>query len=79
MLWWLARFYGHPEEHRRKETWNLLDLLKPNIDQAWCVLSDFNEIISQGEKMGGRQRLEDQMEEFIEAWFENDLFYLGWV
>lgn len=39
-----------------KKTWNLLSLLKRTTDQAWCVLDDFNEIVSHDENIDDRQR-----------------------
>ncbi|XP_042954504.1 uncharacterized protein LOC122290887 [Carya illinoinensis] len=78
MPWILSGFYGHPEVSRRKYTWNLLSILKPTNDLAWCVIGDFNEIISQAEKEGSRPRSESQMEDFRQCLEGNGLYDLGW-
>ncbi|XP_042944640.1 uncharacterized protein LOC122278525 [Carya illinoinensis] len=62
--WLLTSFYGHPKTSKRKSTWNILSSLKPVNNQGWCVIGDFNEIVSQSEKVGGKERPEGQMDEF---------------
>lgn len=58
VLWLLADFYSHPDVSKRRVAWNLLSLLKPSIDQLWCVIGVFNKIVTQVEKVGGRPRPE---------------------
>lgn len=41
--------------------------LKPFDEIPWLVLGDFNEILDLSEKVGGRNRIERQMESFREA------------
>lgn len=60
-------FYDQPETSRREEAWNLLKSLKTGDNQGSCVLGDFIEIITNDEKMGGKPRLERQMESFKAA------------
>lgn len=50
--WFLTGFYGHPETSKRKESRALMSFLKPPNNQAWCVVGDFNGILSQGENRG---------------------------
>ncbi|XP_042952162.1 uncharacterized protein LOC122289251 [Carya illinoinensis] len=76
--WLFTGFYGHPETAKRKLSWNLLHMLKPEAEVPWCVAGDFNEIIYQTEKWGGGQREESQMRMFREAMEENELFDLGY-
>lgn len=46
---------------------------------AWCVASDFNEILCQSEKFGGKMRVEYQMARFREALENNELYDAGYV
>ncbi|XP_042952137.1 uncharacterized protein LOC122289225 [Carya illinoinensis] len=65
--WMLTGFYGHPVTSKRKLSWNLLRELKPSQGIPWLCIGDFNEILSQKEKVGGVPRPYKQMEEFREA------------
>ncbi|KAA3460798.1 Exo_endo_phos domain-containing protein [Gossypium australe] len=65
--WRLTGFYGAPDVRDRADFWNLLRNLSHNSSKAWVVLGDFNEIISNQEKCGGRYREEKQMDAFQEA------------
>ncbi|XP_042952211.1 uncharacterized protein LOC122289292 [Carya illinoinensis] len=76
--WLLTGFYGHSEVNKRRDTWNLLSLIKPSDQVPWCTIGDFNEVCCQDEKEGGRPRPESQMREFWHALDENCLFDLGW-
>ena len=54
--WRLTGFYGHPETHRRYESWHLLAFLHNQFQLSWLCLRDFNEILSTEEKSGGTPR-----------------------
>lgn len=71
--WVLTGFYGHPEANKRKNTWNLLSLLKPSTRTSWCVVGDFNKIVAQSEKMGGKPRPKRLMEDFRRCLEGNEL------
>ena len=78
--WRFTGFYGHPETHLRKQSWELLKLLHSQMNFPWLVAGDFNEILSEDEKLGGNSRLQGQMTGFREAldacWLK-DLGYVG--
>ncbi|XP_042942656.1 uncharacterized protein LOC122276824 [Carya illinoinensis] len=57
----LTGVYGHPNHSLRHRTWDLICSLCRQVDEAWLVFGDFNEILYQHEKWGGRDRLERQM------------------
>ena len=65
--WQITGFYGHPETHHRKESWNLLRDLNRRYKMPWMCFGDFNEIISMEEKKGGAVRSQRQMEDFRNA------------
>ena len=62
--WRLTGFYGHPETHRRKESWNSLATLNNQFQLPWLCLGDFNEILLGEEKLGGLPRPQQQMDSF---------------
>lgn len=78
--WLLTCYYGHPETHKRAEAWDMLASLKPKGAQGWCVLGDFNEILTHDENVGGRPRQEKLMENFrrvLEKGNQTDLKWNG--
>ncbi|KAF5452148.1 hypothetical protein F2P56_027178 [Juglans regia] len=76
--WLLTGFYGNPETSMREESWQLLGSLKPIASSGWCVVGDFNEILTQDEKWGGRARPEKQMSRFRKVLEDGGLYDLGW-
>ncbi|XP_050280875.1 uncharacterized protein LOC126721848 [Quercus robur] len=78
--WWIIGFYGNPEVHRRKESWDLLKALNKKVNLPWLCFGDFNEIVSMEEKMGGARRPQRQMDDFregINCYRLKDLGYCG--
>ncbi|OMO57673.1 reverse transcriptase [Corchorus capsularis] len=65
--WRFTGFYGRPETQLRMESWNLLRRLNTRSQLPWLCSGDFNEIISNLEKVGGALRLQRQMSAFLEA------------
>ncbi|XP_042939417.1 uncharacterized protein LOC122274448 [Carya illinoinensis] len=76
--WLLTSFYDKPDSSLREVTWCLLSSLKLESGKGWCVIGDFNEIIAQDEKHGGKQRPERLMARFREVLEKGGLFDLGW-
>ncbi|XP_020206472.1 uncharacterized protein LOC109791576 [Cajanus cajan] len=50
--WRLTGFYGYPERNRRKDSWDLLRYLAQDNSLPWCVIGDFNDILSNQDKRG---------------------------
>lgn len=65
--WRITGFYWNPETHRRKESWQKLTPLSRKYQLPWLCFSDFNEILSREEKMGGALRSQRQMDKFREV------------
>lgn len=54
--WVLTIVYGSPQLAMRKSLWSLIDMLVGNFERLnmpWVLASDFNEITSFYEKIGG--------------------------
>ncbi|XP_042961719.1 uncharacterized protein LOC122296220 [Carya illinoinensis] len=65
--WHFTGFYGHPETAKRKSSWQLLEMLKPQSFVAWLCAGDFNEVLHQKEKQGASSRPYNQIEAFRQA------------
>jgi endonuclease/exonuclease/phosphatase family metal-dependent hydrolase len=50
--WRLTCYYGYPERERRRQAWDLLRELRDMSDLPWCVIGDFNDLLSQEDKRG---------------------------
>ncbi|XP_060969466.1 uncharacterized protein LOC133036753 [Cannabis sativa] len=63
--WHFSAFYGAPETQNRIHTWTLLERCKDVAPlMPWLVIGDFNEILSNQNKLGGALRSEAQMDKF---------------
>jgi hypothetical protein len=50
--WRLTCYYGYPERSRRRMSWDLLRELRDMSTLPWCVIGDFNDLLSQEDKKG---------------------------
>ena len=78
--WRITGFYGHPETHKKYESWHLLTFLNNQLQLPWLCLGDFNEILSMNEKFGGVNRPQQQMDSFrgiVNYCGSHDLGYYG--
>jgi hypothetical protein len=51
--WRFTGFYGYPEHDRRRDSWDLLRSLSQDTSLPWCVMGDFNDMLSAEDKRGG--------------------------
>ncbi|PNX96867.1 ribonuclease H, partial [Trifolium pratense] len=50
--WRLTCYYGYPERGRRRQAWDLLRELRDMSESPWCIIGDFNDLLSQEDKRG---------------------------
>lgn len=65
--WRFTGFYGWPEIQNRHLSWKLMEELPAQVNAPWVCMGDFNEIMYDCEKKGGRDRATWQMANFREA------------
>lgn len=75
--WLLTSFYGELETSHRQRTWDLLRDIAPQQPCPLMVLGDFNEILVQTEKAGGKQCSEALMSNFRQLMEDCALSDLG--
>uniref|UniRef100_A0A803PDL7 Reverse transcriptase domain-containing protein n=1 Tax=Cannabis sativa TaxID=3483 RepID=A0A803PDL7_CANSA len=50
----LTGMYGEPNRTQRRQTWDLIRTLKEESTDPWVLTGDFNNVLSQADKKGGR-------------------------
>ncbi|GAU31579.1 hypothetical protein TSUD_54020 [Trifolium subterraneum] len=50
--WRLTCYYGYPEWSRRRAAWDILRDLGNMSSIPWCIIGDFNDLLSQADKKG---------------------------
>ena len=77
--WIFTGFYGEPVTHRRFESWDMLRQLNNWFHLPWLCAGNFNEIVSDTEKLGGSNRSHSQMQLFRDVLDECGFIDLGYV
>uniref|UniRef100_A0A803Q5E7 procollagen-proline 4-dioxygenase n=1 Tax=Cannabis sativa TaxID=3483 RepID=A0A803Q5E7_CANSA len=54
ITWRLTGFYGEPNRNLRHQTWALFRTLASESSLPWCIIGDFNNIMSNEDQKGGR-------------------------
>ncbi|KAK1366627.1 hypothetical protein POM88_042188 [Heracleum sosnowskyi] len=71
--WRLTGIYGEPARSQRFKTWELLKNLSRDANLPWCLVGDFNNVISQAEKRGGPSYPDHLIEGFKDCLHEANL------
>lgn len=78
--WRFTGVYGEPEWNRKHVTWDILRSIKGDPRVPWIGMGDFNEILYNMEKEGGRPRTQRQLQAFHDVLSDcelNDMGFLG--
>ena len=65
--WHFTSLFGQPDTRKREETWQILEAFGRCNTLPWLCIGDYNEILSNSEKLGGQLRPERQMDRFHEV------------
>ena len=76
--WWMVGIYASTEESIRKQQWKEIEEKKREWGDKWILVGDFNDICSNGEKWGGRERAEGSFREFNRFISDNELVDIGY-
>ena len=52
-VWFISSVYGNPVSHLRPLVWKRISRIGVVRKELWCMIGDFNEILSNNEKRGG--------------------------
>lgn len=66
-IWRFTGYYGCPERSRRAESWAFLKHLASLSSLPWVVMGDFNDILAQEEKKGGKPQPNWLIQGFTDA------------
>ncbi len=77
--WNFVGFYGPPHKYRRKIAWENLFALLDSFEGPWVCLGDFNVILEDSEKEGGRVGSSSTPNYFKDLMFELGSIDLGFV
>lgn len=58
--WRFTGIYGEPEWSQKAQTWDVMRSIRGDLRTPWLVMGDFNEILYNSEKEGGRPRTQRQ-------------------
>ncbi|TYG95572.1 hypothetical protein ES288_A11G278600v1, partial [Gossypium darwinii] len=57
-------FYGQAYPNNRNHSWDMLRRVKGMVNEGWIVAGDFNAILNNAKKEGGRRKAHSSMEDF---------------
>lgn len=77
--WRYTGYYGFPEKRKRVESWNMIRSLSTKSVLPWCIIGDFNDMVSLEEKRGGQRQPRALLDGFSETIMECGLEDFGFT
>lgn len=77
--WRYTGYYGFPERSRRRESWDMLRKLSTYSMLPWCIIGDFNDLMTEDEKQGKHGHQRALLNGFSEIITDCNLFDLGFT
>ncbi|KAK5839828.1 hypothetical protein PVK06_008669 [Gossypium arboreum] len=66
-------FYGNADPNNRKSSWDMLRRVGSSVKEKWIIGGDFNAILDNSEKEGGRRKQHALMDDFREKMDSEDI------
>lgn len=76
--WRYTGVYGYPERRRRVEAWNMISMLAQKSSLPWCMIGDYNDLMFDSEKKGGRKHPRALLQGFSDTVANCGLIDLGY-
>jgi len=64
---YMTYVYGEKHEGLRASLWQTLRDIEATMDEAWCVLGDFNSVLYKGDRIEGKAIQDDEIHHFSEC------------
>jgi len=64
---YITYVYGANQEATRRELWEALESIAETMDEAWCVLGDFNAVLYPEDRRGGTAVQDFEVRPFLEC------------
>lgn len=77
--WRYTGYYGFPERGRRVDSWNMMRNMASMSTLPWCLIGDFNDMVTLDEKKGGVRLPRMLLAGFSEAIEDCGLVDLGFT
>ena len=77
--WRFTGVYGEPDWRHKARTWEAIRSIKGDLGVTCLLMGDFNEILYNSEKEGGRPRTQRQLQAFHDALTECEVNDVGFV
>ena len=61
---YLTFVYEANQEGKRRALWEALKNIANNMEDAWCILGDFNSVLHLGDRMGGTDIQDPEIRQF---------------
>ena len=72
-VWFISCVYGNPASHLRPLVWERISRIGVVRKEPWCMIGDFNDILSNDEKRGGPLRVDSSFQPFRTFWATCDM------
>lgn len=77
--WRYTCYYGFPERGKCVDSWQMLRQLAEASLLPWCIIGDFNDLMSYAEKRDGRRNPHALIDGFSDIVMECGLHDLGFI
>ncbi|XP_074326720.1 uncharacterized protein LOC141664667 [Apium graveolens] len=65
--WRYTGIYDYPERSKRVEAWDMIRILSNKSSLPWCMIGDYNDLMFDSEKRGGRNHPQALLQGFLDT------------
>ena len=75
---YITFIYGMKHEHQRQPMWEDLLVLSQQINEAWCIIRDYNAVLYREDRIGGNEIQGTELKELTNFMEQGDLQEMRW-